>query len=266
VGDEQSVEEESFSRGLLDCPHYTRPAEFEWSGAAPEATRVPDVLVSGNHAEIRRWRKRQALAKTLDRRPELLAGAAREWAPRFVNGSFATIYLAPYNYHRIHMPATGTLAGAWYVPGRLFSVNTVASRLVKGLFARNERLVLLFHGETGPFAVIFVGGVWCCSRAGIPGWWTGPGWRGAVGHPFAARGGMVRCGRGSRWAGSIKEGDHAEPVHPRLGGHDLHDPHPPPRTGPLTPTPTTPPRWGRGRRKHLRPKRHRPLLNRRPRD
>ncbi len=87
----------------------------------------------------------------------MLAGAAPRWAPRFLNGSFATIYLAPYNYHRIHMPAAGKLTAAWYVPGRLFSVNTVASRLVPGLFARNERLVLLFEGETGPFAVIFVG-------------------------------------------------------------------------------------------------------------
>jgi phosphatidylserine decarboxylase len=87
----------------------------------------------------------------------LLAGAAPRWAARFVNGRFATIYLAPYNYHRIHMPASGRLAGIWYVPGRLFSVNTVASRLVTNLFARNERLVLLFEGETGPFAVIFVG-------------------------------------------------------------------------------------------------------------
>jgi phosphatidylserine decarboxylase len=87
----------------------------------------------------------------------LLAGAAARWAPSFLDGSFATIYLAPYNYHRIHMPAPGRLAAAWYVPGRLFSVNTVASRLVPGLFARNERLVLLFDGETGPFAVIFVG-------------------------------------------------------------------------------------------------------------
>lgn len=87
----------------------------------------------------------------------LLAGAAERWAPAFRDGSFATIYLAPYNYHRIHMPASGRLAGAWYVPGRLFSVNTVASRLVDGLFARNERLVLLFEGGTGPFAVIFVG-------------------------------------------------------------------------------------------------------------
>jgi len=87
----------------------------------------------------------------------LLAGAATRWAPAFRDGSFATIYLAPYNYHRIHMPAPGQLAAAWYVPGRLFSVNTVASRLVDGLFARNERLVLLFEGATGPFAVIFVG-------------------------------------------------------------------------------------------------------------
>lgn len=87
----------------------------------------------------------------------LLAGAAAEWAPRFQAGSFATIYLAPYNYHRIHMPIDGTLRSAWYVPGRLFSVNTTAARLVPGLFARNERVVLLFDGPGGPFAVIFVG-------------------------------------------------------------------------------------------------------------
>jgi len=69
VGDEQSVEEDSFSRGLLDFPQFTRPAEIG-------ALRVPDVLLSGNHAEIRRWRKRQALARTLERRPDLLADAA----------------------------------------------------------------------------------------------------------------------------------------------------------------------------------------------
>jgi phosphatidylserine decarboxylase len=87
----------------------------------------------------------------------LLAGAAAEWAPRFVGGQFATIYLAPYNYHRIHMPADGTLRDAWYVPGRLFSVNATAARIVPNLFARNERVVLLFDGACGPFAVIFVG-------------------------------------------------------------------------------------------------------------
>jgi tRNA (guanine37-N1)-methyltransferase len=68
VGDEDSVAGDSFSRGLLDFPHFTRPAEFrDW--------KVPDVLVSGHHAEIRKWRKRQALELTLMRRPELLADA-----------------------------------------------------------------------------------------------------------------------------------------------------------------------------------------------
>jgi tRNA (guanine37-N1)-methyltransferase len=69
VGDDQSVAEDSFSRGLLDFPHYTRPAEVG-------TDRVPDVLLSGNHAEIRRWRKRESLARTLARRPELLEKAA----------------------------------------------------------------------------------------------------------------------------------------------------------------------------------------------
>ena len=68
VGDEQSVAEDSFSRGLLDFPQFTRPAEIA-------DLRVPDVLLSGNHAEIRRWRKREALTRTLARRPDLLAGA-----------------------------------------------------------------------------------------------------------------------------------------------------------------------------------------------
>ena len=69
VGDQQSVEQDSFSRGLLDYPHYTRPADFE-------GQRVPDVLVSGNHGEVRRWRRKAALIRTLDRRPELLDMAA----------------------------------------------------------------------------------------------------------------------------------------------------------------------------------------------
>jgi len=68
VGDEQSVVEDSFSRGLLDYPHYTRPAEFG-------GLKVPDVLLSGHHADVRRWRKKEALARTLTRRPELLTSA-----------------------------------------------------------------------------------------------------------------------------------------------------------------------------------------------
>lgn len=68
VGDEQSVARDSFAGGILDFPQYTRPAEFEGHG-------VPPVLLSGHHAEIERWRRREALARTLDRRPDLLAAA-----------------------------------------------------------------------------------------------------------------------------------------------------------------------------------------------
>ena len=69
VGDARSVEQDSFSRGLLDYPHYTRPSEFA-------GEKVPDVLLSGHHEEVRRWRKRAALQRTLSRRPELLNSAA----------------------------------------------------------------------------------------------------------------------------------------------------------------------------------------------
>ena len=75
VGDEQSVAEDSFGRGLLDFPHYTRPAEVS-AGSSGDVLKVPDVLLSGNHAEIRRWRKREALARTLARRPDLLEAAS----------------------------------------------------------------------------------------------------------------------------------------------------------------------------------------------
>ena len=77
VGDQQSVAEDTFSRGLLDFPQYTRPAEVTWPDpVGPAVLRVPDVLLSGNHADIRRWRKREALSRTLARRPELLSEAA----------------------------------------------------------------------------------------------------------------------------------------------------------------------------------------------
>jgi tRNA (guanine37-N1)-methyltransferase len=68
VGDGESVETDSFSRGLLDFPHYTRPAEFD-------GIKVPEVLLSGHHGDIRRWRKREALRRTLERRPDLLEQA-----------------------------------------------------------------------------------------------------------------------------------------------------------------------------------------------
>ncbi|HEU4623127.1 MAG TPA: archaetidylserine decarboxylase [Steroidobacteraceae bacterium] len=86
----------------------------------------------------------------------LLAGA-NAWNASFKGGSFATLYLAPHNYHRIHMPLDGTLVGAWYVPGKLFSVNATTAAAVDNLFARNERVVCVF--ENGPlvFALVLVG-------------------------------------------------------------------------------------------------------------
>lgn len=84
-------------------------------------------------------------------------GLETHWAARFVGGCFSTLYLAPFNYHRIHMPLSGTLRAAWYVPGALFSVNAVTAGAVPGLFARNERVVCIF--EEGPrlFAMVLVG-------------------------------------------------------------------------------------------------------------
>ena len=87
---------------------------------------------------------------------DLLAGSASAMEP-LGQGAYATIYLAPYNYHRIHMPCAGELLGAWLVPGRLFSVNAATTAGLPNLFARNERVVCLFRGETGLFAVILVG-------------------------------------------------------------------------------------------------------------
>lgn len=78
-------------------------------------------------------------------------------ARAFHDGRFATIYLAPFNYHRIHAPLAGTLRAVRYVPGDLFSVNAVTAKFVPRLFSRNERLVCHFVTDAGPFVLIFVG-------------------------------------------------------------------------------------------------------------
>ena len=80
-----------------------------------------------------------------------------EAARVFAGGSFATVYLSPRDYHRVHMPWTGTLRETVHVPGRLFSVGTEAVRDVPGLFARNERLVCHFDTDFGPMASVMVG-------------------------------------------------------------------------------------------------------------
>jgi len=97
----------------------------------------------------------------------LLDEAAPAWAPVFRGGAFATLYLAPNNYHRIHMPLAGTLQAAWYVPGQLFSVNATTAAQVPGLFARNERVVCVFADGTLSFALVLVGALFVGSMSTV---------------------------------------------------------------------------------------------------
>ncbi len=86
-----------------------------------------------------------------------LLGGRTELAKHFHDGEFATLYLAPKDYHRVHMPLKGSLTETIYIPGKLFSVNQNTTKTVPRLFSRNERLVCMFDTETGPMAVILVG-------------------------------------------------------------------------------------------------------------
>lgn len=96
-------------------------------------------------------------AKGLDYSLDDLLATDLEEAAAYVNGRFATIYLAPYNYHRVHAPFDGELVAARYIPGDLFSVNEATVSKVNGLFRRNERLVMHFRTSRGPAVLIFVG-------------------------------------------------------------------------------------------------------------
>ena len=112
-----------------------------------------------------------------------LVGGDAALAAQFDNGHFATLYLSPRDYHRIHMPCAGRLRRMIYVPGELFSVNPTTARGVPGLFARNERVVCVFDGEQGPFVLVLVGATIVGSMATT--------WHGAVNAP--------RPGRLSEW-------------------------------------------------------------------
>jgi phosphatidylserine decarboxylase len=113
---------------------------------------------------------------------ETLLAGHKELAGRLLGGPFMTVYLAPYNYHRIHMALAGALVGAWYVPGRLFSVNDASAALVPDLFARNERVILEFSGERGPHALVMVGALFVGSMATV---WHGDIARGRARTPMA---------------------------------------------------------------------------------
>jgi len=101
---------------------------------------------------------------------EALLGGDQQRAALFADGHFATIYLSPRDYHRVHMPVAGRLTATSYIPGQLFSVNAVTAQNVDNLFARNERLVCYFDTEIGPMAMILVGAM---VVAGIETVWSG---------------------------------------------------------------------------------------------
>jgi len=110
-----------------------------------------------------------------------LVGGDAELAAKFQDGSFATLYLSPKDYHRIHMPCDGKLTRMIYVPGELFSVNPTTARGVPGLFARNERVVCVFETKQGPLILVLVGATIVGSMATV--------WHGIVNPP---RTGQVR--------------------------------------------------------------------------
>jgi phosphatidylserine decarboxylase len=108
-----------------------------------------------------------------------LVGGDAELAARFEHGHFATLYLSPKDYHRIHMPCAGRLLRMIYVPGALFSVNPTTARGVPGLFARNERVVCVFETDHGPLVLALVGATIVGSMATV--------WHGGVNPPRSKR-------------------------------------------------------------------------------
>jgi len=104
-----------------------------------------------------------------------LLGGDAALAAQFDDGHFATLYLSPRDYHRIHMPCDGVLRRMIYVPGALFSVNPATARGVPGLFARNERVVCVFDGAAGPWVLVLVGATIVGSMATV--------WHGVVNPP-----------------------------------------------------------------------------------
>jgi phosphatidylserine decarboxylase len=117
-----------------------------------------------------------------------LLGGDAQLAARYQGGQFACIYLAPYNYHRIHMPLAAQVQDNLYVPGELFSVNAATARSVPGLFARNERVVCDFASQDARFAMVFVGALFVGSIETV--------WAGEINPPPRRLGSAIRISTG----------------------------------------------------------------------
>ncbi len=152
---------------------FTRPLK---TGARPLAQADYICPVDGAISQFGRIEKDQIFqAKGHAYTTTALVGGDAALAAQFEEGEFATIYLSPKDYHRIHMPIAGTLTRMVYVPGDLFSVNPTTARGVPGLFARNERVVCVFDTAQGPLVLVLVGATIVGSMATV--------WHGVVNPP-----------------------------------------------------------------------------------
>jgi phosphatidylserine decarboxylase len=145
-------------------------------GARPIARAELVCPVDGAISQFGRISGEQIFqAKGHDYSATALVGGDATLAAQFHDGFFATLYLSPRDYHRIHMPCDGRLLRMIHVPGELFSVNPTTARGVPGLFARNERVVCVFEGPAGPFVLVLVGATIVGSMATV--------WHGQVNPP-----------------------------------------------------------------------------------
>ena len=152
---------------------FTRPLQ---DGARPLARAEWVCPVDGAISQFGRINKDQIFqAKGHTYSTTALVGGDATLAAEFQDGHFATLYLSPKDYHRIHMPCDGRLTRMIHVPGELFSVNPTTARGVPGLFARNERVVCVFDGLHGPFVLALVGATIVGSMATV--------WHGVVNPP-----------------------------------------------------------------------------------
>lgn len=173
---------------------FTRPLK---PGARPLARADYLCPVDGAISQFGRIERDQIFqAKGHSYSTHALVGGDRDLAVQFQDGEFATLYLSPRDYHRIHMPCDGRLTRMIYIPGELFSVNPATARGVPGLFARNERVVCVFENDDGPFVLTLVGATIVGSMATV--------WHGQVNPP---RPGKIREWDYAPGKVTLKKGD-----------------------------------------------------------
>jgi phosphatidylserine decarboxylase len=136
---------------------FTRPLKPERRPISIDDTDIVSP-VDGSISQIGDIKENQLIqAKKINYNLQALLGGSVKLAAQFQGGKFATLYLAPQDYHRVHIPYNGELKEMIYVPGRLFSVDTQTTKELPNLFVRNERVISLFSTPIGPMAVILVG-------------------------------------------------------------------------------------------------------------